>query len=58
MNSDPPEKKGTSHESDDGDQKVLDWSTEDTVRLPTLPPKNDALPPAEEQIDTDNSEAD
>ena len=58
MNSDPPEKKGISQESDDGDQKVLDWSTEETVRLPKLTPKDDALPPVEEQIDTDTSETD
>ena len=58
MNSDTPEKKGTPQESDDGDQKVLDWSTEDTVRMPTRTLIDDALPPVEEHIDTDSSEAD
>ena len=58
MNSDNSGKNGTSQESDDVDQKVLDWSAEDTVRIPTLTPKDDASSPAEKQRDTDSSESD
>ena len=58
MNSDTSGKNGTSQESDDGDQKVLDWSAEDTVRIPTLTLKNDALSPEEEQLDADSPDSD